>query len=144
MGQVFRQLYYHVVWATKNREPQLVEAVRPHLFEAIQGRCKRLNCILHGVDAVEDHVHVALEIPPSRAVSFVVGQLKGASAHELNQLRPASIHWQDGYGVLTFRRAELDKVKNYIATQEERHRAGKLSPLMETWQGADDEKPSDS
>jgi putative transposase len=137
MGRAFHQVYYHVVWTTKNRGPQLTEAMRAHLLESIRDRCERLGCTLHAANAVEDHVHVALEIPPSRAVSAVVGQMKGASAHEINQLGPDSIHWQDGYGVVTFRRTELEKVKRYIATQEERHRAGALSPLMETWDGGD-------
>jgi putative transposase len=137
MGQVFHQLYYHIVWATKNREPQLVQALRPSLFEAIEDRCRRLNCRLHAVNAGDDHLHLALEIPPARAVSAVVGQLKGASAHAMNQLRPGAIHWQDGYGVLTFRHGELAKVVRYIAAQEEHHRAGSLSPLMESWGGGE-------
>src|SRR5712692_5591808 len=134
MGRVFHQLCYHLVWATKHREPQLVEALRPSLAEAIQDRCDRLNCRLHAVNAVADHIHLALEIPPSKAVSSVVGQLKGASSHAMNQLHPGAIEWQDGYGVLTFRRAELAKVMAYIANQEERHGAGTLSPLLETWE----------
>jgi REP element-mobilizing transposase RayT len=75
-----------------------------------------------------------------RAVSFVVGQMKGASAHAINELHPASIDWQDGYGGVTFRRSELETVKHYVATQEARHRLGGLSPLMETCEGS----PSDA
>jgi putative transposase len=134
VGQVFRQLYYHVVWATKTREPQVSQQLRPALFEAIEDKLRRLGCVLHALNALQDHVHVALEIPPARAVSSVVGQMKGVSAHAINQLRPGSICWQDGYGVLTFRRSELDAVKQYVATQEERYRSGTLSPLMETWE----------
>jgi putative transposase len=133
MGEVFHQLYYHLVWATKNRAPQLVEALRPTLYEVIGDKCRQLGCRLHAVQAVEDHVHVALEIPPARSVASVVGHIKGASAHALNELCPGTIHWQDGYGVLTFRRGELAKVIRYVQTQEERHRAGALSPLLETW-----------
>jgi REP-associated tyrosine transposase len=134
MGQVFRQLYYHVVWTTKNREPHITEVLRPAVFEAIQDRCRRLACRVHALNALEDHVHVALEIPPSRSVSSAVGQRKGASSHAMNQLQPGSLHWQDGYGVLTFRHSDLPRVLQYIATQEERHRAGALSPLLETAQ----------
>ena len=61
----------------------------------------------------------------------MIGQLKGASAHAMNQIRPGSVHWQDGYGVITFRRPELDKVVSYIENQEERHRRGALSSLLE-------------
>jgi putative transposase len=145
MGQVFHQLYYHIVWTTKNRGPLLTEPLRPLVLASIRQRCERLGCTVHAVNAVEDHVHVAVEIPPSRAVSAVVGQMKGASSHEVNQLGSESIKWQDGYGVLTFRQAELEKVKRYIATQEERHRAGAVSALLETWKGpgADPDGSSD-
>jgi REP element-mobilizing transposase RayT len=133
MGEVFHQLYYHLVWATKSRAPQLVEALRPTLYEVIGDKCRQLGCRLHAVQAVSDHVHVALEIPPARSAASMVGQIKGASAHALNQLCPGAIHWQDGYGVLTFRRAELAKVVRYVQTQEERHSVGALSRLLETW-----------
>jgi putative transposase len=139
MGEVFRQLYYHVVWATKNREPQLVAALRSTLFDVIRDKCRRLVCRLHAVNAMDDHVHLAIEIPPSRSVSFVLGQLKGASSHAVNQVRPGSVHWQDGYGVVTFRRAELAKVIQYVAAQEQRHQSGALSPLLETWEAPDEE-----
>ena len=132
MAQVFRQLYYHVVWATKNRGPQLASTLRPTLVETVQDKCRRLGCRLHAVNAVSDHIHIALEIPPASAVAAVIGQLKGAGAHALNQLQPGAVLWQEGYGVLTFRRAELGKVVRYIATQEERHRTGTLSPLLES------------
>jgi putative transposase len=135
MPAVFRQLYYHLVWATRNREPSLVEALRPHLFDAIQEKCRRLGCQVHALNAVDDHVHLACEIPPSRAVAFVLGQVKGASSHALNQVQPGWGHWQEGYGAVTFRRAELDNVCRYVATQEERHRAGALSPILETCEG---------
>jgi putative transposase len=131
MRDVFHQLYYHVVWATKDRQPQMPPPVRAHLLAAIRTKCSRLGCIVHAVNAVDDHVHLALEIPPMRSVSSVVGQIKGASAYEMNQLNPGSLQWQEGYGVLTFRHAELQKVKQYIATQEERHRRGALSALLE-------------
>jgi putative transposase len=138
MGKAFRRLYYHAVWATKNRAPQIAETRRPTLFEAIGETCRRLDCALHAVNAMEDHVHVALEIPPARAVSFVLGQIKGASSRAMNQMWPESTHWQDGYGVVTFRRNDLEQIKHYIATQAERHRTGKLSPTLETWEEDED------
>src|SRR5205809_5839963 len=128
MAQAFWQLYYHVVWSTKDRAPQLTEPLRPPFFEAIQDKCRRLDCRLHAVNATEDHVHLAIEVPPSRAVASVVGQIKGAAAHQVNQSCPGAIHWQDGYGIVSFRASELETVKRYIATQQQRHQPGALSP----------------
>ncbi len=39
--------------------------------------------------------------------------------------------WQQGYGVLTLRQDDLPGVIRYIDGQEEHHRAGKLSVLLE-------------
>ena len=63
MSQVFHQLYYHVVWAAKSREPQLARALLPTLVETVQNKCRDLDCRLHAVNAVLDRVHIALEIP---------------------------------------------------------------------------------
>lgn len=131
MAEVFRRVYYHVVWSTKHRDPQVVDWLRPHLLEAVASKCRRLGCTLHAANAVHDHIHLALEIPPSLAVSAAVGQIKGASSHEVNQFEPGALHWQDGYGVVTFRERDLPRVKDYIATQEDRHRVGRLSSLLE-------------
>jgi putative transposase len=139
MGRAFRQLYYHVVWTTKNREPVLHERVRPLLLEVLCEKCRMLHCQVHALNAVEDHVHVALEIPPSRAVSDAVGRIKGAASHALNQTQPDSMYWQDGYGAVTFRKGELAKVCEYVATQQGRHRLGRLSKVLETCEDADEE-----
>jgi putative transposase len=129
--KVFHQLYYHIVWTTRNREPILAEPIRPPLFAAIRAKCAELHCVVHALNAVDDHVHLALEIPPATAVSTVVGQVKGISSFTVNQRQPDSFYWQDGYGVVTFRKGELVKVRQYIETQEQRHRSGSLSPAFE-------------
>ena len=50
----------------------------------------------------------------------------------MNVTMAASIYWQDGYGVVTFSASELSKVTDYVASQQERHRAHQLSPFLET------------
>jgi len=136
MRDAFHQLYYHVVWTTKGRSPDLAGPVRSAALEAISDKCRRLKSILHAVNAVEDHVHLALEVPPTLAISTAVGQIKGASSHDTNATIGAALHWQDGYAAVTFRKGELEEVMEYIATQEERHRKGRLSAVLENC-GAD-------
>jgi hypothetical protein len=60
--------------------------------------------------------------------------LKGASSFRINkEIHPRfKLHWQDGYGVLTLRKDELEKVSTYIDRQEEHHRRKTLSELLET------------
>jgi putative transposase len=131
MGHVFRQLYYHVVWSTKGREPSLTGPLPAQVEAAVEEKCRSVGCVVHAVKAVEDHVHVALEIPPTQAVSSVVGQAKGFATHQLNARQPVAVYWQEGFGVVTFRKGELPKVVDYVRSQEERHRNREVSPVME-------------
>ena len=131
MAKVFRQLYYHVVWTTKNREPVLTSRLQQHLFNAVTEKCRALGCVVHALNAIEDHVHLALEIPPALAVASAIGQIKGAASHHLNERQPGSAYWQDGYGVVTFRKGDLEKVKQYVVSQQERHAGNGLSRVLE-------------
>ena len=69
-------------------------------------------------------------------VADFIGQLKGATSFRVNkELRPKfKLQWQEGYGVLTLRKDEIAKVSRYIDQQEEHHRRGKLSTLLETFE----------
>ncbi len=82
---------------------------------------------------VGDHVHVGVSIPPGVAVSKWVGGVKGASSRAINTGfdRDAKFQWQEGYGVMTFGEQALDKVRDYIATQKERHATGEVNRYLE-------------
>ena len=77
----YYELYYHLVWATKEREPLITPALLPELLEYLRGKGIQLGGIVHAVGGIEEHVHVAASIPPRIAVATYVGQLKGASSH---------------------------------------------------------------
>ena len=51
--------------------------------------------------------------------------------------------WQEGYGVLTLRQNELEKVSRYIDDQEAHHRLGKLSQVLERTEGDEEEVGAD-
>ena len=128
---VFSKLFYHITWATKRRAPILADPLREVALKAVRDKSKDLGCFLHAANGVEDHVHVVVEIKPSIAISEVVGQLKGYSAHMVNALSGNGMKWQEGYGVVSFRETELAKVVRYVDQQAVRHSSGKVSELLE-------------
>lgn len=79
------QLFYHFVWAVKDRAPLITPTLEPQLYQYLRGKGIDLGGIVHAVGGIEDHVHVAVSIPPRIAVATYVGQLKGASSHSQNQ-----------------------------------------------------------
>jgi putative transposase len=92
----------------------------------------RCDVIRH--NAMPDHVHLLVRLPPAVSVSDFIGQVKGATAHRVNEeIKPDfKLTWQEGYGVLTLRKDELGKVSRYIDDREIHHQTGKLSVLLET------------
>lgn len=92
-------------------------------------------------NAMFDHVHLLVRLRPTSAPSEFIGLLKGATAHRVNEeIRPKfKLRWQEGYGVLSLRKDELEAVSRYIDNQEHHHRCGRLSDLLERTEGDEDE-----
>ena len=93
-------------------------------------------------NAMPDHVHLLVRLPPTVKISDFIGQVKGAASHRVNEeIKPNfRLQWQDGYGVLTLE-DELDKVSRYIDNQETHHSTGKLSELLERTECDREESP---
>lgn len=93
-----------------------------------------MGCQVLAVNAVPDHIHVAVTIPPSIAIAQWMKRVKGASSYEINGLFPnteARFRWQRGYGVLTFGAVKLQMVVDYIAHQKEHHASQQIEVYME-------------
>ena len=126
------RLFYHVIWATRNREPLIAPDWEAALHGYLWGKADALGCIPHAIGGVEDHLHVALSIPPRLSVAQVTGQLKGASSHHVSrELSGAPFAWQKEYGVLSFSERALPKVVAYIHNQKQHHAAGRLWLMLE-------------
>lgn len=101
----FWRCYYHVVWATKNRAALITPEKESLIFAVIRAKSVELKGEVLAVNGVQDHVHVAVAIPPGLAVADWVRQVKGASSYEVNTRFPNTtprFAWQSGYSVLTF------------------------------------------
>jgi putative transposase len=125
--------YYHIVWATKHREPVIKAPYEQIIFSAIREKCEEFGSDLLAVNTVSDHLHLAVSIPPSVSVSKWVGSVKGATARAINtslQL-DSRFHWQGGYGVMSFGEKVLPQVKGYIANQKQHHADGTINAHME-------------
>jgi putative transposase len=135
MAHVFHQLYYHFVWSTHSRDPHLDRSIRSDFLKTLNAECKNRGGQPLRHNAMLDHVHLLVRLPPTIAVSEFIGQFKGASAYRVNhELQPKfKLRWQEGYGVITVRKDEVGKVSRYIDNQEEHHRPGRrVSQLLET------------
>ena len=143
MAHVFHQLYYHVTWATHARAPLIQRRWRPQLLQIIGEEVKNRGGWPIRHNAMPDHAHLLVRLPPTVRISEFLGEVKGATAYRVNHdLKPKfRLRWQEGYGILSLRKDELAKVSRYIEEQEEHHRKGKLSAVLEMTEILEDEWP---
>jgi putative transposase len=128
------QIYYHLVWTTKNRQPLITPTRETQLYHYIIGKADALNCKIHAIDGIEDHIHLVVTIPPTLAVAEFVKKIKGSSSHHLNHSPNTSSQkfaWQEGYGVFSLGYKQLQDVVIYVQNQKSHHSQQTTHPYLE-------------
>lgn len=144
----FWRNYGHLIWGTKNREPLIYRSFEPDLYAYLVSKAAELECFVHAINGVSDHVHLVVSIPPKHGVAWVVKSLKGASAHFVNHtIRPPDLYfaWQRGYGYLSLGETQLPRAVAYVDAQKERHALQQVNAWMEKTAELDEgpESPGD-
>ena len=78
------RLFYHLVWATHERQPLITPAHEQILYPHIKGKVDFLECQLHAIGGIEDHIHIIVSIPPKLSISDFAKRIKGSSSRYLN------------------------------------------------------------
>lgn len=139
------RLFYHIVWATKNREPSISSEARHPLYNAVAAKARQLGAAVHAIGGTEDHIHVVASVPPTITLSEFVRNLKGGSSHLLNhQLSlPRPFGWQSEYGVLSFDDRLRERMIQYVKDQRQHHQDGTTVPVLERT-AAEERAPKDT
>jgi putative transposase len=129
----FSALYFHLIWSTKERLPLIQPAFEKRIYGAIRAKVEELDGRLLAIGGTENHIHVAVQLPPKHSVAEVVGQLKGVSSHLVNSvIKPGfDFYWQHEYGALSFGRKNLEVVVNYINNQKQHHADNTANDYLE-------------
>ena len=128
------KLYYHIVWATKERLPLILPNQEAELYNYIIGKSDSLNCIVHGIGGMEDHIHVVVSIPPTIAIADFMKKIKGSSSYYLNNhysLTSNKFYWQEGYGIFSLGSKQLEQAVNYVKNQKIHHLEKTTNPYLE-------------
>src|SRR5262245_32728243 len=81
MPQSLAQIYLHLVFSTKNRQPFLQDAVlRDEMHNYLGGICNNVDCPSLRVGGVADHVHVLCRFGRVITVADLVQELKRESS----------------------------------------------------------------
>jgi putative transposase len=119
------RLYYHLIWATKERQPLIKLELEAPLYNYIIGKADAKSCIVHAIGGIEDHLHLVVSIPPHISIADFVKNIKGSSAYYINNnlVSPQSnkFAWQEGYGVFSLGSKQLEQAIIYVQNQKTHH-----------------------
>jgi REP element-mobilizing transposase RayT len=122
MPSTHTSLHYHLIFATKQREPILAKEWRHELHSYLGGIVNGLDAHSEGVGGVADHVHLLVSLKATACLSDFMRELKKSSSNWIRESKCSSFHWQEGYAAFTVSASVRTSVRTYIANQEEHHR----------------------
>ncbi len=79
MANTYTQIFYHVVFSTKNRARCINQDQREHLYGYLWGIHKNLKCHLYRIGGVEDHAHILTSIHPTVSLADYVSEVRSSS-----------------------------------------------------------------
>ena len=132
MASTFTSLHYHIIFSTKERAPIIDHRWRSRLLEYLGGTVNGLGGFSECVGGIADHVHLLVGLKATHCLSDFMRELKKASSLWVHgQIGMKGFAWQEGYGAFTVSAASRDKVREYIANQEEHHRTKSFREELE-------------
>lgn len=120
----YRQIFYQIVFGTKNREATISETYESELYKYIWGIINKQKCKLYRVNSMPDHIHIFSDLHPAVCLSDYVKDIKVASNIWMKNSGkfPLFTGWQDAYAAFTYSIREKDMIIEYIKNQKEHHK----------------------
>ena len=118
------KIFLHIVWSTKDRQPLLNRNARSSIQEHLLKNAIENGIAIDAIAVQPDHVHLLLAYKSDQKLEQIMQLIKGESSHWANSqnLLEGKFAWQRGYGAFSVSQSHVERVKEYIRTQDEHHR----------------------
>jgi REP element-mobilizing transposase RayT len=123
MAHTHCSLLFHCVFSTKERRKIIPEELQERLWAYMGGIAREHEMKALALGGMDDHVHILLSLPTSKAIANAMREIKAGSSrwmHETCNL--PDFEWQEGYGAFSIGQTQIDSTVAYIARQKEHHR----------------------
>lgn len=117
------QIYVHIIFSTKNREPWFLELIRARVHGYMAGLLRKRGCFEVLVGGYVDHVHCLCLLNKMETVPSLVQFLKQDLSKFVKTLDEhlRAFAWQNGYGLFSVSPTHVSVVQKYIENQQEHH-----------------------
>jgi REP element-mobilizing transposase RayT len=117
----YAQLYFHIVFATKDRLPLIAHAWEDEMYRYLGGIIRGLKCVPIEINGMPEHLHILLRMSPVIAISDLMRELKANSSKWARQTHEPKFRWQRRYGAFSVSESSADTVRKYIQRQKLHH-----------------------
>jgi REP element-mobilizing transposase RayT len=119
----YRQIYYHIVFGTKEHKPTLPDTYSEELYKFIWGIIQNKGCKLYQINGCVDHLHIFSDLHPSIALASYIKDIKVASSIWLKGQKHFKNFeaWAEGYAAFSISHSERNRIIAYIKNQKEHH-----------------------
>ncbi len=113
----------HIVWCTKYRRSVLSDEIQARLKALVRESEDKHGYTVRAIETMTDHVHLLVSLPPTVAVSLMIGKIKGMTAKILRAEFPHLKSrlpnlWTRSYFVATTGGVTLEVLKQYVENQK--------------------------
>ena len=118
MPQSLVQIYVHIVFSTKDREPFLDDpAHRERVHAYLKGVCENQGCPSLRIGSVEDHVHILCRLSKTFDVATLIRELKRDSSKWIKEEDRAcrNFYWQNGYGAFSISPSHVQPISSSVS-----------------------------
>ena len=126
MPQSLAKVLVHIVYSTKGRHAWLKDIEMRKELYAIKATVLRDNVDSPAliINGVEDHIHAFCLLSRKFAIKDVIQEAKTETTKWIKKQGPeySDFNWQSGYGIFSVSESNVEKVKQYIANQQEHHK----------------------
>ena len=124
MAHTYTQLYYHLVFSTKNRRPWITDDLAVRLYPYLGGAIRNEGGTALAINGMPDHIHILARLRQDKALSDLLRDIKANSSGWVHREFPMlrDFAWQGGYAAFTVSASQIERVRQYIETQKEHHR----------------------
>lgn len=123
MANTYKQAYFHLVFAVKNREALIHKSWKNDLEKYITGIVQNNGHKLIAIGSMPDHIHIFIGYNLNQTIPELIEKIKTSSNAWIKDggISKYKFEWQKGYGAFSHSHSQIASVSNYVMNQEQHH-----------------------
>lgn len=123
MAATHTELYFHALFAVKDRKKLIRKGMKVPLYTYIKSVFKMEGQHLIAINGTADHVHLLFRISASKSIADLMRDVKALSSRYINQngLSSKPFYWEHGYGAFSCAHGQVPRIRQMIERQELYH-----------------------